>query len=542
MPKIKDKGTHYEVTPDLAETIGQMILGITQGFQRKREKKEQDEKEAQRISEEQSKFAAQLATIAQEDPEYANMLQALPHVQEFMNPAKADRARHAGEGPLQKLFHRGEHGAMDKARFKPNEFQVSPALQAKREKARADADTAQLNEDLAAERNKRLLNSAGDYDAVINDMLIKGIPVNPQNIAARLSKGDTALAAENLNIPYTKEWIGKHAATAAGDMFKERPDADPKDIMLAAQSMFDPDVVLDEGTRKRLGTSKTGKQFNLDERGLELRGKELKLQTDRFKLESTVKKGELAQFFVDNGVEPNQALSQATKFLETGKLDMTLPADKKEEADRLYTEAQTADLRLKTEQARQRSPKFDQAVTMASTSKDTEEKEKWLKIAEAEFYRLHPLAKKSPLSFREHIIQGLAQFAGRHPVAGVNAAIGVKAAGATVGAANDALKGAARLMAIPDLDASGIMSPRPRGIPSPAGAVDIKQVYGPETERLVDTYADALLAAMNNPGVTPEERKQLGAHAKMLQDALMNRDITTIMSLIQGGQGGGTQR
>jgi hypothetical protein len=392
--KLIDKGTHWEVKEDSTAQLIQGLAILLQGLSGDQGLIGKKKKDIRDLEDEQSRLKVELAKIAETQPEEATRLAA--SLDKVLSPTRAESAQHDGEGPLIKWLHRKKHQDL-KAKerdFKPQTYTPTPQLLEARRKAHFEAEKAETESILSQAKATSVLGGLKSEDPdeqILSRMLRDGVTVNAENYAMYRSKGRSAMVKD----PYSPEWIAEKTASSANTLFGEFPDADPGDLQKFARAQFDPNYVLPEDVKKRLGKSATARRINLDERGMNLRAGELKLNQDEAKTRRQVEIGKLAEYLVTNqAATPDNAMEQATKFMTTGKMDVPMPKNLATEATRLKTEAEKADMDYKLTQARLTSKKFDQLLELAGKEPDEERKQGFVNQAFEEFKRIHGIQAK----------------------------------------------------------------------------------------------------------------------------------------------------
>jgi hypothetical protein len=544
MPKLRETKDAYYIEPTLAEQLIPVLGSVFQALQQRTEEGKRKRKEIQAADDAAADLRVKLADLAKTDPEKANELQSMDAVRRILDPNLRTRLQHEDERPITRLMHRGEHKQLQAAPVPaPKPFEASPQLKAARLKAdeevkRAESESkkAGAEADLAVERSKRLLD-AKPGDTIKELMVLSGGTSLPsaEQIASYMSGGKTALGSAQAKVPYTPEWIAEKSSGEANNLLKEFPDADPKDLMTYARSIFDPNTTLDAETRKRLGKSASAQKMDLDERTLKVREGELGVSRNRLRQDRLEKESSMAQFILDNSggtIETSFAVEAAQKWFETGKLpeDLQLPTDKKKEADLLYTQAQTARVNEEVERARIKSPKFDALIEAARVEPDETKKAAMVSAATQEMCK--NAGPESPWCGLDKGKQGL-----------TNQAIALKQAmDAYIGnlALRGAVKGAAMgagairgtvhtaLNPLEGVKGPSIM-PRPGAAPMPS-------MYTPEVEALVTKTVEGLEKLLQDPTLDEATRKEIGLKSKEIEEALRTGNYEAIFKLWQPKQ------
>src|SRR5690349_12324822 len=129
MPKIKETREAYYIEPTLAESLGSVFASIAEVLGKKNAANEKKAREADRMKEEAAKLKADIAKIAEQDPETANQLERNPAVQAILDPTRAEKMKHEGEGFLTRLRHKGQHENLkQQPGYKPDTYAVTPQL------------------------------------------------------------------------------------------------------------------------------------------------------------------------------------------------------------------------------------------------------------------------------------------------------------------------------------------------------------------------------------------------------------------------------
>jgi hypothetical protein len=340
-----------------------------------------------------------------------------------------------------------------------------------------------------------------------------------------------------LEAPYSPEWIAEKTASSANTLFGEFPDADPGDLQKFARAQFDPNYVLPEDVKKRLGKSATARRINLDERGMNLRAGELKLNQDEAKTRRQVEIGKLAEYLVTNqAATPDNAMEQATKFMTTGKMDVPMPKNLATEATRLKTEAEKADMDYKLTQARLTSKKFDQLLELAGKEPDEERKQGFVNQAFEEFKRIHGIQAKpnEDLPWIPWFLEGIAKSS---PVQGLakwqlgNTVMMVEAGKDAYVATREGVKGAVRTA----IDA-GSTEHNPAVTSHTEGEHWINQTLGQSTLGQVNKLIETWSQRAADPALPQEMKIEMKEKSKALLDAIKRKDQAALMMILGGKQ------
>jgi hypothetical protein len=379
MPKIRETKDAYIVEPSFMESLGPALNSLAEAFVKKQlldQKKKKDQEEAEL---EQAKWELQLAELSKTDPEKATELQNLPAVAKILDPLRIEKLKHENESLFTKYRHRKEHEALKGTPFPKGtelgfpllaaqsltapgsrpDYKVSPQLQAAREKAADEARKAGTEADLAEAKTGETL--AGLYSGnIATKMVVQGLdPGNPTAVMAFLKKHKDIETKYESEVPGTESFISKKAADLAGDLLKEYPGGNAKDLQAFARSVYTGEN-LPADVRKRLGESQATKKLKLDERAQRSREAEVTLSRERQQFERNKATFETTQNLVNNGMDPAVAGSVAASIIKTGQAPegVTVPEDLLKKAQQLKLTDDHIDAQV-------RSPKFNALNAMA---------------------------------------------------------------------------------------------------------------------------------------------------------------------------------
>jgi len=542
MPKIRETKEAYIVEPSFMESLGPALNQIAEAYVKKQlldQKRKQDQEEAEL---EQAKWELQLAELSKTDPEKATELQNLPAVARILDPKRIERMKHENESLFTKFRHRKEHEAL-KATPIPKgtelgfpllaapsllapgqrpDYKVSPQLKAAREKAEDEARKASTEADLAENKTGAILAGVSGGN-VASQMVLQGLdPGNPTAVMAFLKKHKEIETKYESEVPGTESFISKKAADLSGDLLKEYPGGNAKDLQAFARSVYTGEN-LPADVRKRLGESVATKKLKLDERAQRAREAEVVLSRQRLDFEKNKTAFETTQYLVNNGVDSADAPAMAASIIATGKAPegMNIPQDllKKAQQDKFNDDHLDAQIR---------SPKFQALSALAQRSPEGPQRNAYIRDMQKEFCKV---AGPSTASCGYSADPGV--WEGALKVYKANLDLALKAMSKTY-AVGAGTAGIARDIATADPLQKTPPSLVAPGTPMTQEEIGEHVAMTPEKEAVSKRYLDFARPLLANPSTPPALRNKLTEDAKALHDALLRGDLAEIGRIMGG--------
>jgi hypothetical protein len=515
MPKIRETKEAYIVEPSFMESLGPALAQVTDAFLKKQiaDKKRKEEQEKAEV--EIAELEIKLAEIAKTDPERATVLQNLPAVRRLLDPNRVERLKHEGESLFTKFrkSHKVEHARLgtEQPAQRPD-YVVSPQLEAERkrlaaqargEEAKATLETAKTEAQLAGFESGNLAS------------LMKMLDLDPGDetqVMAYLNKRREIEQKYELEIPGTESYISKKSADLLGDLLKEYPGADTRDLQEFARSVYDKDKPLSPEARKRLGTSLATKKLKLDERGVAAREADVVLSRQRLQNETNKTKFETTQYLINNGMDPAVAPTVAASIVKTGAAPegVNIPPDllKKAQSEKLADEL--LDMQI-------RSPQFEALNVQAQRTPEGPMKDFLLSEMRKEYCKSagEGAAACGPggKSFWQQEWEAFVKY--------------TKHMGTT------AAKGAAVVGGAAELGAKLVTGPTSViGAKGPDVVPSLENTYGAAAAEKVQKFTEGLETAFADPNLSPLQKEQLSKIAGGLAAALEAKNYVEVFRLM----------